>query len=159
MGGRVGGPGGGHVEFPVGGGVSGVAGVAVADGGEGPFEVAAYPLPQSGDVAGQGFEGVGEDLLLTDAGITIKRPPSAAERPGVTAATLAAEHGTLRPAPATADAEDIAARIAVERGSALLAPAPAEPQPVPSPTTGSTLPAQKKSASPTFLQRVFRRGR
>ncbi|MGW1201164.1 DUF5710 domain-containing protein [Streptomyces cyaneofuscatus] len=69
--------------------------------------------------------------ILTDAGITLKRPPSAAKRPGVAKATLAAERGAPRPARARVDTGEIVARIAVERGIALSGAASASPQPVP----------------------------
>ncbi|MEU6757832.1 DUF5710 domain-containing protein [Streptomyces sp. NPDC046685] len=100
--------------------------------------------------------------ILTDAGITLKRPPSAEKRPGVAAATLAAEHGT--PPPAPADAGEIAARIAVERGIALPETSPAEPRPAPlapsrSPHPDGMVPRPREQDSPSVLRRLFRRGR
>ncbi|MEU9426232.1 DUF5710 domain-containing protein [Streptomyces sp. NPDC048342] len=102
--------------------------------------------------------------ILTDAGITLKRPPSAAERPGVATATLAAERAAPRPARARADADagEIAARIAVERGIALPRPTPASPQPAPSTPSrpvDRVVPGPRDEDSPSFLQRLFRRAK
>ncbi|MFI0219107.1 DUF5710 domain-containing protein [Streptomyces lydicus] len=98
--------------------------------------------------------------ILTDAGITLKRPPSATERPGVAAATLAAEHGVPRPAPAPADQGAIAARTAVESGFALpgsttasLPPAPSTP---PRPVD-RVVPGPRDEESSSLLQRLFRK--
>ncbi|MEV5508564.1 DUF5710 domain-containing protein [Streptomyces orinoci] len=96
--------------------------------------------------------------ILTDAGITLQQPPSADKRPGIAAATLAAERGLPRPAPASPDAKAVAARIAVERGTDLPAASPAEP-PVPGrlprPAPAVTTPRED---SPSLLRRFFRRG-
>jgi hypothetical protein len=100
--------------------------------------------------------------ILTDAGITLKRPPSAEKRPGVAAATRAAERGAPRPAPARTDPGEIAARIAVERGIALPAPAPASPQPAPSAPSrpvDRVVPGPRNEDLPSFLQRMFRRAK
>ncbi|MET9834037.1 hypothetical protein ABZ078_33150 [Streptomyces sp. NPDC006385] len=105
------------------------------------------------------------DLSIpTDAGVTLQRPPRAAERPGVAAATLAAERGVPRPAPAPADPGEIAARIVVECGIALPAPSPADPRPaspaaVPSPSRAPVVPGPREEAAPSLLRRIFRRGR
>ncbi|MFE3267114.1 hypothetical protein [Streptomyces sp. NPDC059215] len=50
--------------------------------------------------------------ILTDAGVTLQRPPRAGERRGVAAATLGAERRMPRPAPV--DEGEIVARIAIE---------------------------------------------
>ncbi|MEV5778562.1 hypothetical protein AB0L49_46485 [Streptomyces antimycoticus] len=100
--------------------------------------------------------------ILTDARITLKRPPSAQQRPGIAAATLAAERGLPRSAPAATDAGEIAARIAVERGIALPVP-PQRPAPAcafgagPPPHPAPVVPTQRDD-SPSFLRRLFRRG-
>ncbi|MFG2386061.1 hypothetical protein [Streptomyces avermitilis] len=99
--------------------------------------------------------------ILTDAGITIQRSPSAAQRPGVAAATLAAERAVPRPS-APADEGEIAIRIAVERGIALPSPTPASPQPTPSApprSVGRAAPAPRDEDSASFLQRLLRRGK
>lgn len=94
---------------------------------------------------------------LTDAGITLKRPPSAAERPGVATATLAAERGAPPPARARVDMGEIVARIAVERGIALPEAAPASPQPAPTTPSQPAVPGPRDEDSASFLQRLFRR--
>ncbi|MEU6406064.1 DUF5710 domain-containing protein [Streptomyces sp. NPDC046985] len=97
--------------------------------------------------------------ILTDAGVTLQRPPRAGERGGFAAATLATERGI--PQPATADAGEIVARIAVERGIALPAdtptatPSAAEPAPHRTPA----VPGPREAAEPSLLRRIFRRGR
>jgi hypothetical protein len=88
--------------------------------------------------------------VLTDAGITLNRPPIAKKRPGIAAATLAAERGIARPAPA--DAGEIVARIAVERGIALPGPSPAAPPR----TADRTVPTPRAEDSPPLLSRLFR---
>jgi hypothetical protein len=100
--------------------------------------------------------------ILTDAGITLKRPPSAAERPGVAAATLAAERGAPRPALTPAYPGEIAARIAVERGIALPRPTPASPQTAlsaPPRPSNRVVPGPRYEDSSSFLQRLFRRAK
>lgn len=99
--------------------------------------------------------------ILTDAGITVQRPPSAAQRPGIATATLTAERAVPRPS-ASADAGEIVARIAIERGIALPSPTPASPQPAPSAppgSVGSVTPARRGEDSSSFLQRWLRRGK
>ncbi|MYV47897.1 DUF5710 domain-containing protein [Streptomyces sp. SID2888] len=95
--------------------------------------------------------------MLTDAGVTLQRPPRAGERRGVAAATLAAERGI--PPPSPADAGEIVARIAIERGIAL----PAEPADVrseePSSPRPPVVPGPREAAAPSLLRRIFRRGR
>ncbi|MEU6757764.1 hypothetical protein [Streptomyces sp. NPDC046685] len=100
--------------------------------------------------------------ILTDAGVTLQRPPRAGERRGVAAATLAAERGI--PRPATADAGEIVARIAVERGIALPADTPAATRSAssaaePAPPRTSAVPDPREAAEPSLLRRIFRRGR
>ncbi|WP_185893245.1 hypothetical protein [Streptomyces sp. WAC08241] len=99
--------------------------------------------------------------ILTDAGIAIRRPPSAEKRPDIAAATLAAERDLLRPTPVSADAGEIVARIAVERGIALSTPSPAEAPAAPPaqgllPRPAPVVPAPRED-SPSLLQRLFRR--
>ncbi|SPF06056.1 hypothetical protein [Streptomyces sp. MA5143a] len=55
--------------------------------------------------------------ILTDAGITVQQLPSAAQRAGIATATLTAERAVPRPS-VSADAGEIVARIAIERGTA-----------------------------------------
>ena len=89
--------------------------------------------------------------ILTDAGVTLQRPPRAGERRGAASATLAAERGIPRPAPA--DAGEIVARIAVERGIALPVPpaAPFHRAPV--------VPVPREEEPPSLLRRILRLGR
>ncbi|MGO4630388.1 DUF5710 domain-containing protein [Streptomyces sp. 2RAF24] len=97
--------------------------------------------------------------ILTDPGITLKRPPSAAERPGVATTTLAAERGAPPPARARVDTGEIVARIAVERGIALPEAAPASPQPAPTTPSQPAVPGPRDEDSASFLQRLFRRAK
>ncbi|MHB9860285.1 hypothetical protein [Streptomyces sp. YIM S03343] len=98
--------------------------------------------------------------MLTDAGITLRRPPSAEKRPGIAATTLAVERGA--PRPVRTDVMEIVERIAVERGIAPPRPTPASPQPVPSALprpVDSVVPGPRDEESPSVLQRSFRRGK
>ncbi|MEU1661536.1 DUF5710 domain-containing protein [Streptomyces griseofuscus] len=98
--------------------------------------------------------------ILTDAGVTVQRPPSADKRRGVAAATLAAEHELRRPGLVREDAGGIAARIAIEREIALPTPTSKSPRSV------AAAPPARKPAVPSpreeptsLLRRIFRRGR
>ncbi|RZD80934.1 DUF5710 domain-containing protein [Streptomyces albidoflavus] len=97
--------------------------------------------------------------ILTDAGITLKRPPSAEKRPGIAAATLTTERGIPRPAPV--DAGDIMERIAIERGIALPSPSPADPRPAPPAAAPSSrapvVPSPREEEPSSLLRRIFRR--
>ncbi|MEU5429066.1 DUF5710 domain-containing protein [Streptomyces olivoreticuli] len=97
--------------------------------------------------------------ILTDAGVTIKRPPSAAERPGVASATLAAERSVPRSAPAREDAGEIMARIAIERGIALPTSSAESPRSSSPPPARTAVTPGPREESPSLLRRLFRRGR
>ncbi|MDJ0340417.1 DUF5710 domain-containing protein [Streptomyces sp. H10-C2] len=99
--------------------------------------------------------------ILTDAGVTLKRPPSAEKRSGVAAATLAAERGVPRTAPGRVDAGEIVARIAVERGIALPTPSTRSPRSMPPAAAPARTPVVPgpRAESPSLLRRIFRRSR
>ncbi|MGV2917043.1 hypothetical protein [Streptomyces alfalfae] len=97
--------------------------------------------------------------ILTDAGVTVQRPPSADERRGVAAATLAAEHGLRRPGLAREDAGEIAARIAIERGIALPTATSESPRSAPQAPARTPAVPGPRGEPISLLRRIFRRGR
>ncbi|WP_392873808.1 hypothetical protein [Streptomyces sp. LN499] len=92
--------------------------------------------------------------ILTDVGVTIKRPPRAAERPGVASATLAAEHSVPGSAPIREDAGEIVARIAIERGIALPTSSAESPRSSPPPPARTAVTPGPHEESPSLLRRL-----